>query len=58
VVAVDDPRADQDEVHEIVGVQFQDSAFPVKLRVGEILDIALLPKSRAVQGREHRSGEP
>jgi ABC-2 type transport system ATP-binding protein len=34
-----DPRADQDEVHEIVGVQLQDSAFPAKLRVGEILDM-------------------
>ena len=34
-----DPRADQDEVHEIVGVQLQASAFPAKLRVGEILDM-------------------
>jgi ABC-2 type transport system ATP-binding protein len=34
-----DPRADQDEIHEIVGVQLQDSAFPAKLRVGEILDM-------------------
>jgi ABC-2 type transport system ATP-binding protein len=34
-----DPRTDRDEVHEIVGVQLQDSAFPAKLRVGEILDM-------------------
>jgi ABC-2 type transport system ATP-binding protein len=34
-----DPRADQEQVHEIVGVQLQDSAFPAKLRVGEILDM-------------------
>jgi ABC-2 type transport system ATP-binding protein len=34
-----DPRADRDEVHQIVGVQLQDSAFPAKLRVGEILDM-------------------
>jgi ABC-2 type transport system ATP-binding protein len=32
-----DPRADRDRVREIVGVQLQDSAFPAKLRVGEIL---------------------
>jgi ABC-2 type transport system ATP-binding protein len=34
-----DPRADRDQVREIVGVQLQDSAFPAKLRVGEILDM-------------------
>jgi ABC-2 type transport system ATP-binding protein len=34
-----DPQADQEDVHEIVGVQLQDSAFPAKLRVGEILDM-------------------
>jgi ABC-2 type transport system ATP-binding protein len=34
-----DPRADRDKVHEIVGVQLQESAFPAKLRVGEILDM-------------------
>ena len=34
-----DPRADRDEVHEIVGVQLQSSAFPAKLRVREILDM-------------------
>jgi ABC-2 type transport system ATP-binding protein len=33
-----DPQADKDEVHEIVGVQLQASAFPAKLRVGEILE--------------------
>jgi ABC-2 type transport system ATP-binding protein len=33
-----DPQADRDEVHEIVGVQLQASAFPAKLRVGEILE--------------------
>jgi ABC-2 type transport system ATP-binding protein len=33
-----DPEADRDQVHEIVGVQLQQSAFPAKLRVGEILD--------------------
>jgi ABC-2 type transport system ATP-binding protein len=32
-----DPQADRDRVREIVGVQLQDSAFPGKLRVGEIL---------------------
>src|SRR6202050_5329811 len=34
-----DPRADRDQVREIVGVQLQASAFPAKLRVGEILDM-------------------
>jgi ABC-2 type transport system ATP-binding protein len=34
-----DPRADRAEVHEIVGVQLQSSAFPAKLRVREILDM-------------------
>ena len=34
-----DPKADRDEVHEIVGVQLQSSAQPDKLRVGEILDM-------------------
>jgi len=33
-----DPQADRDEVHEIVGVQLQASAFPAKLRVSEILE--------------------
>ena len=33
-----DPRADRDQVHQIVGVQLQQSAFPAKLRVGEILE--------------------
>jgi ABC-2 type transport system ATP-binding protein len=33
-----DPRADRDKVREIVGVQLQESAFPAKLRVGEILE--------------------
>ncbi len=32
-----DPRTDQAEVHEIVGVQLQSGALPGKLRVGEIL---------------------
>jgi len=34
-----DPRADRDQVHQIVGVQLQESAFPAKLRVGEILEM-------------------
>jgi ABC-2 type transport system ATP-binding protein len=34
-----DPQADKDEVHQIVGAQLQASAFPAKLRVGEILDM-------------------
>src|SRR5580658_1540518 len=34
-----DPQADRDKVHEIVGVQLQDSSLPAKLRVGEILDM-------------------
>jgi ABC-2 type transport system ATP-binding protein len=33
-----DPQADRDRVREIVGVQLQDSAFPAKLRVGEIVE--------------------
>jgi ABC-2 type transport system ATP-binding protein len=33
-----DPRADVGEVREIVGAQLQASAFPAKLRVGEILE--------------------
>ena len=32
-----DPRTDRDRIREIVGVQLQQSAFPAKLRVGEIL---------------------
>jgi ABC-2 type transport system ATP-binding protein len=32
-----DPHTDRDRVREITGVQLQDSAFPAKLRVGEIL---------------------
>jgi ABC-2 type transport system ATP-binding protein len=34
-----DPRADRQKVHEIIGVQLQESAFQAKLRVGEILDM-------------------
>src|SRR5262245_17196881 len=34
-----DPRADRDEIHQIVGVQLQASALPAKLKVGEILDM-------------------
>ena len=34
-----DPRTDQDEIHEVVGVQLQASALPAKLKVGEILDL-------------------
>ena len=33
-----DPRADRDQVREIVGVQLQAGALPAKLRVGEILE--------------------
>jgi ABC-2 type transport system ATP-binding protein len=33
-----DPRADRDQVREIVGVQLQSAALPAKLRVGEILE--------------------
>jgi ABC-2 type transport system ATP-binding protein len=33
-----DPQADRDRVREIVGVQLQESAFPAKLRVGEIIE--------------------
>jgi ABC-2 type transport system ATP-binding protein len=33
-----DPQTDRDRVREIVGVQLQESTFPAKLRVGEILD--------------------
>ena len=33
-----DPHADQDQVHELVGVQLQSGALPAKLRVGEILE--------------------
>jgi ABC-2 type transport system ATP-binding protein len=32
-----DPQADRNQVHEIVGVQLQASAFPARLRVREIL---------------------
>jgi ABC-2 type transport system ATP-binding protein len=34
-----DPRADQDHVRQITGVQLQASALPARLRVGEILDM-------------------
>lgn len=33
-----DPQADRKQVHQIVGVQLQESEFPAKLRVGEILE--------------------
>src|SRR5712671_5172868 len=33
-----DPHADRDTIHEIVGVQLQTTAFPAKLRVGEIFE--------------------
>jgi ABC-2 type transport system ATP-binding protein len=33
-----DPQADKDEIHKIVGVQLQESSFPAKLRVGEIIE--------------------
>ena len=33
-----DPRTDRDRIREIAGVQLQESAFPAKLRVGEILE--------------------
>ena len=32
-----DPRAERDQIRQFVGMQLQDSAFPDKLRVGEIL---------------------
>ncbi|MBO0883812.1 MAG: ABC transporter ATP-binding protein, partial [Mycobacterium sp.] len=32
-----DPQIDRDESHEIVGVQLQESSFPAKLRVDEII---------------------
>jgi ABC-2 type transport system ATP-binding protein len=34
-----DPQADRDRVHEILGVQLQESAQPANLRVREILDM-------------------
>ena len=34
-----DPQADRARIHEITGVQLQSSAFPSKLRVGEIIDM-------------------
>ena len=34
-----DPQADRDKVREIVGVQLQESVFPAKLRVEEILGL-------------------
>ncbi len=33
-----DPQADRDKIHQIIGVQLQETAFPAKLRVGEILE--------------------
>jgi ABC-2 type transport system ATP-binding protein len=33
-----DPQADKDEIHKIVGVQLQESSFPAKLRVAEIIE--------------------
>ena len=44
-----DPQADRDKVHEIVGVQLQESSFPAKLRVGEILD---------TKPKQHKPHEP
>lgn len=34
-----DPRTDRDKIREVVGVQLQSTAFPAKLRVGEIIDM-------------------
>ena len=34
-----DPHANRDQIRQVVGVQLQASAFPPKLRVGEILDM-------------------
>jgi ABC-2 type transport system ATP-binding protein len=34
-----DPQADKARIHEFTGVQLQSSAFPAKLRVGEIIDM-------------------
>jgi ABC-2 type transport system ATP-binding protein len=34
-----DPKADRAQIREITGVQLQSSAFPAKLRVGEIIDM-------------------
>jgi ABC-2 type transport system ATP-binding protein len=34
-----DPQADRDRIHEVVGVQLQESAQPDRLRVREILDM-------------------
>jgi ABC-2 type transport system ATP-binding protein len=34
-----DPQGDKAQLHEIIGVQLQLSAFPAKLRVGEIIDM-------------------
>jgi ABC-2 type transport system ATP-binding protein len=34
-----DPRRDRDELHQLVGVQLQESALPDKLRVGEAIDL-------------------
>ena len=59
-----DPRADAGEVHEIVGAQLQASAFPPKLRVGEILgmyrsfyrdpaDVGELTEALGLAGKRH-----
>ena len=65
-----DPQADRAEVHEIVGVQLQASAFPAKLRVGEILeeyrsfyrypaDVSELTGALGLAGQHHdRAGHP
>ena len=45
-----DPQADRDKVHEIVGVQLQESSFPARLRVGEILDMYPERKSARSNG--------
>jgi len=59
-----DPQADRDEVHEIVGAQLQASAFPAKLKVGEILgmyrsfyrepaDVGELTEALGLAGKRH-----
>jgi ABC-2 type transport system ATP-binding protein len=46
-----DPQSDKARVHEITGVQLQSSAFPAKLRVGEIVDMyqSFYPRPRDSQ---------
>jgi len=50
-----DPREDRRELHELVGVQLQQSALPAKIRVGEAVELYALFYRQPADG-EHLLG--